>query len=145
MKIKKWDIWLADLSPQRVARATTNWAAARWPTKSVRKKHDFTGLQYRGKELGKTRPVVIVQTDLLNSIHPSTIICPLTTDIQKNVDILRVHLKRSKGSLKKDSDILVDQIRAIDNRRLIKKLGVISRKQRDILTANLSIVLDILV
>ena len=97
----------------------------------------------RGTEPGKTRPVVIVQTDLLNSIHPSTIICPLTTDIQKNVNILRVHVKLSRGSLKKDSDILVDQIRAIDNRRLIKKLGVISAKQRELLTANLSIVLDI--
>ena len=99
----------------------------------------------RGTEPGKTRPVVIVQTGLLNSIHPSTIICPLTTDIQKNVNILRVHVKLSRGSLKKDSDILVDQIRAIDNRRLIKKLGVISAKQRELLTANLSIVLDIVV
>jgi|TARA_B100000315_G_C14494313_1_gene549157 mRNA interferase MazF len=115
MKIKKWDIWLADLSPQR------------------------------GTEPGKTRPVVVVQTDLLNSIHPSTIICPLTTAIQKNVDILRVHIKKSRGGLKKDSDILVDQIRAIDNLRLIKKLGVLSAKQRELLTANLRTVLDIVV
>ena len=115
MKIKRWDIWLADLSPQR------------------------------GTEPGKTRPVIIVQTDLLNSIHPSTIICPLTTDIEKNVNILRVHVKQRKSGLKKDSDILVDQIRTIDNRRLTKKLGFISAKQRELLTSHLCTVLDIVV
>lgn len=111
MKIKQYDIWLADLNPSR------------------------------GTEPGKTRPVVIIQTDLLNDMHPSTIICPITTNVQKEIDMLRVHLK--KNQLDKLSDILVDQIRAIDNKRLINRLGELSEEQRKKLQENLRIVLDI--
>lgn len=111
MKIKQYDIWLADLNPSR------------------------------GTEPGKTRPVVIVQTDLLNETHLSTLICPITTNVKKEIELLRVHLK--KGQLDKLSDILVDQIRAIDNNRLIKKLGQLTKEQRNTLKANLRIVLDI--
>lgn len=111
MKIKQYDIWLADLNPSR------------------------------GTEPGKTRPVVIVQTDLLNEIHLSTLICPVTTNVQKEIEILRVHLK--KGQLDKLSDILVDQIRAIDNKRLLKKLGRLTKEQKRLLKENLRIVLDL--
>ena len=111
MKIKQYDIWLADLNPSR------------------------------GTEPGKTRPVVIVQTDLLNETHLSTLICPITTNVKKEVELLRVHLK--KGQIEKLSDILVDQVRAIDNKRLLKKLGQLTKDQRQNLKANLRIVLDI--
>jgi len=94
MSIKQFEIWIADLNPQI------------------------------GSELGKTRPVLIIQTDLLNKIpHPSTIICPITSNVQINVDILRVHLTKGMANLNEDCDIMVDQIRAIDNTRLIKKVG----------------------
>lgn len=111
MKIKQYDIWLADLNPSR------------------------------GTEPGKTRPVVVVQTDLLNETHLSTLICPITTNVQKEIELLRVHLK--KGQLTKLSDILVDQVRAIDNKRLLKKLGQLTKEQKNELKANLRIVLDI--
>jgi len=111
MKINQFDIWLADLNPSR------------------------------GTEPGKTRPVVVIQTDLLNDTHPSTIICPITTNVQLDSEILRVHLK--KNQLDKLSDVLVDQIRAIDNKRLINKLGELSKAQRDKLKENIRIVLDL--
>src|SRR5580658_1803778 len=76
-----------------------------------------------GSEPGKIRPVVVLQTDLLNSVHPSTIVCPLTTQVVKGSDILRVHLPKKETSLDHDSGILVDQIRAIDNRRFLKYVG----------------------
>ncbi|QEK51623.1 type II toxin-antitoxin system PemK/MazF family toxin [Pedobacter aquae] len=111
MKIKQFDIWLADLNPSR------------------------------GTEPGKIRPVVVIQTDLLNDIHPSTIICPITTNVQQDIQILRVHL--NENQLDKLSDILVDQIRAIDNKRLMSKLGELTQNQKEKLKANLRIVLDI--
>jgi mRNA interferase MazF len=55
--------------------------------------------------------------------------------------ILRVHL--NKGILDQLSDILVDQIRAIDNIRMMKKIGSLSKAQISQLKANLKIVLDI--
>ncbi|MBN8702377.1 MAG: type II toxin-antitoxin system PemK/MazF family toxin [Bacteroidetes bacterium] len=112
MKIKQFDIWLADLNPSR------------------------------GTEPGKTRPVVIIQTNLLNDEHSSTIICPVTTNVKTDIEILRVHLK--KGQLEKPSDILVDQIRAIDNRRLIKKVGQLTKDQKTKLKENIKVVLDLL-
>ena len=111
MKVKQYEIWLADLNPAM------------------------------GTEPGKTRPVVIVQTDLLNDIHLSTLVCPISTNVKKEAEILRVHLQ--KGQLGKLSDVLVDQIRAIDNRRLIKRLGKLTKDQVILLKKNIRIVLDI--
>ncbi len=111
MRIKQFEIWLADLNPSR------------------------------GTEPGKTRPVVIIQTDLLNGIHPSTIICPLTTNIRPEVQLLRVHIK--KGRSGRASDILVDQIRSIDKTRLLRRLGRLQRNQIQALRKNIKIVLDL--
>lgn len=77
-----------------------------------------------GTEPGKVRPVLVVQTDLLNQTrHPSTLVCLLTTQVRAEADILRVHLKKGDAGLKEDSDIMIDQVRAIDNRRLVKNIG----------------------
>ena len=76
-----------------------------------------------GTEPGKVRPVVVVQTDALNRSHLSTIICPLTTKTAGFENPLRVALPKGLLGLGRASDILVDQIKAIDNRRLRKRLG----------------------
>ena len=81
-----------------------------------------------GTEPSKMRPVVVVQTDLLYKMLPSTIVCPITTNVQTESDILRVHLMNSENNLTKDSDIMVDQLRSIDNKKLIKRIGKISEK-----------------
>ncbi|MFN9998026.1 MAG: type II toxin-antitoxin system PemK/MazF family toxin [bacterium] len=112
MKIKQYDIWLANLNPRR------------------------------GSEHGKTRPVVIVQTNLLNEEHLSTLVCPVTTNVNPEIVLLRVHLK--KRQLDKPSDILVDQIRAINNRLLIKKLGSLTKEQVTKLKENIKVVLDLI-
>ncbi|MFM7358222.1 MAG: type II toxin-antitoxin system PemK/MazF family toxin [Sediminibacterium sp.] len=109
--IRQYDIWLADLS---------------------------SGM---GTEPGKIRPVVILQTDLLNPVHLSTLVCPVTSRVNKSIQLLRVHLR--KGKLDKPSDILVDQIRAIDNKRLQQKIGTLTRYQISRLQQNLTIVLDL--
>jgi mRNA interferase MazF len=111
MKYKQFDIWLADLNPTI------------------------------GTEPVKTRPVVIIQTDLLNETHFSTIICPITTNINPEAEILRIHLKKTQ--LPKQSDILVDQPRAIDNKRFIKRLGKLTPEQTNNLKNNLKIILDL--
>ena len=72
----------------------------------------------KGTEPGKTRPVLILQDQaLLDAGHPSTIIIPLTTNLIDDAEPLRVRVK-AQEQLAKDSDLLIDQIRAIDNRRL---------------------------
>jgi len=96
-----------------------------------------------GTEPGKTRPVLVLQTDLMNSKHPSTLICPLTSQVRAEVEILRVHLKKGEAGLNKDSDILIDQIRAIDNRRLTQELGKLSSNKMKQVEEKIKIVLDL--
>lgn len=74
----------------------------------------------RGTEAGKTRPVLIVQAQaLLDANHPSTLIIPLTTQLVHHARPLRLLIKKQDG-LEKDSDLLIDQLRAIDNKRFAK-------------------------
>jgi mRNA interferase MazF len=71
-----------------------------------------------GTELGKLRPVLIIQNQILLEInHPSTLIIPLTTKLIDDTEPLRIRIK-AQYKLEKDSDLLIDQIRAIDNKRL---------------------------
>lgn len=72
----------------------------------------------RGTEPGKLRPVLVVQgQSLLDAGHPSTLILPLTTNLVEDAEPLRLRVT-AREHLKQDSDLLVDQLRAIDNRRL---------------------------
>mgnify|MGYP001563876852 CR=1 FL=1 len=75
-----------------------------------------------GHEIKKSRPAVIIQNDLGNKYSPITIVAPITSQNIENVYPIEVLLQRSFG-LEKNSKVLLNQIRAIDKRRLIKKLG----------------------
>ncbi|OGW88036.1 MAG: taxon MazF [Omnitrophica bacterium RIFCSPLOWO2_01_FULL_45_10b] len=113
MEIKKWNVYLANLSPQF------------------------------GTEPGKLRPVVVIQTNLLNEAgHPSTLVCPTTTKTLPKTKWLRVHLEQNEAGLNEKSDILVDQIRAIDNRRFQKRLGILGRASQLCLIGSLKVVFD---
>lgn len=72
----------------------------------------------RGTEAGKVRPCIVMQSNLLNDVgHPSTTILPLTTQLIENAAPLRFRLT-SRDGLEYDSDVMLDQTRTIDNRRI---------------------------
>lgn len=75
-----------------------------------------------GHEIKKSRPAVIIQNDIGNKYSPITIIAPITSQYLNNIYPIEVFLPKKSG-LEKDSKVLLNQIRAIDKRRLIKKLG----------------------
>ena len=88
-KLEHGAVWLADLNPRR------------------------------GTEPGKTRPVLIIQSQaLLDAGHPSTLIIPMTNRLIEDAEPLRMRLS-ARDRLDRDSDLLIDQIRAIDNQRLV--------------------------
>ncbi len=73
----------------------------------------------KGHEVGKTRPVLVLQTNMLNHIgHTTIIVIPLTTQCIDNAYPLRYRLER-RENLKETSELLCDQIRAIDIHRLL--------------------------
>jgi mRNA interferase MazF len=75
-----------------------------------------------GTEPGKVRPVLVIQTDLLNGVgHPSTWVLPCTTRLSGG-NLLRVSLPRRIAGNPKDCEVMIDQSRAIDNRRFVRAL-----------------------
>lgn len=95
----------------------------------------------RGPIPGKIRPVVIVQSNLYNNITDTTVVCPITTNIVEGINYLRVSLL--KEQLDKKSAILLDQIRTVENRKLIKKINRLNYDQIKKMKRNLQIILDL--
>ena len=72
----------------------------------------------KGTEAGKIRPCLIIQSDLLNDAgHPSTTLLPLTTQLIDDAAPLRFRV-RAQEQLQADSDVMIDQVRTIDNTRI---------------------------
>ena len=72
----------------------------------------------KGTEAGKIRPCLVMQSDLLNHVgHPSTTVLPLTTNLIDDAAPLRFRLS-ARDSLMQASDVMLDQARTLDNRRL---------------------------
>lgn len=79
-----------------------------------------------GSEQGGVRPVVILQNDIGNKYSQTTIVAPMTT---KSKTYVPMHVKLKESFLAKRSTLLLEQIRTIDKRRLIKALNSQSTRQ----------------
>jgi len=87
----------------------------------------------KSNEMGKVRPVVVFQNNQLNhSEYPTTIIIPLSTSLVDDAQPIRMRIK-AREDLEKDSDIVVTQIRAIDNDRFIQKLATLNDTEMNLL------------
>lgn len=82
-------------------------------------------------EIRKTRPCVIVSPDECNDALNTVVIAPMTTSLRNYPTRVRVRFRGKSG------EIAIDQIHAIDKRRLAKRLGAISPDTRKRLTATL--------
>jgi len=97
VRVQRGSLYLADLSPRR------------------------------GSEPGKVRPVLVIQTDLLNEAgHPSTWVLPCTTRLSGE-SLLRVALPRGIAGNRQECEVMIDQSRAIDNGRFIRALRGLPR------------------
>ena len=93
MKIKRGDMFYADLSP------------------------------VIGSEQGGIRPVLIIQNDTGNKYSPTVIAAAITSQINKNKLPTHIEIPSEEYGLKADSVILTEQIRTIDKSRLKEKIG----------------------
>ncbi len=98
----------------------------------------------KGNEVGKIRPVLIYQTNILNDCnHPTTIILPISTVLIDNTYPLRYRITK-KDKLEKTSDVLCDQIRALDNQRILEGVLIkLTYKEMLEIDKQVKIVLDI--
>src|SRR3989338_5138437 len=79
-----------------------------------------------GHEIKKLRPSIIIQNDLGNKHSPITIIAPVTSQNLEKTYPIEVILPKSGTGLEKESKVLLNQIRAVDKRRLVKRLGKVN-------------------
>lgn len=75
-----------------------------------------------GSEIRKTRPVVVISDNMMNKFLETVVVCPLTTQLHPK---WRSRIQITSNN--RQSEIAVDQIRAISKRRLIKRLDNLSR------------------
>ena len=72
----------------------------------------------RGQEMGKNRPVLIVQGDWLSAAQSRTVVAlPLTSDVRPEAEPLRFTI-RARGGLRQDSQVVADQPRTLDCARI---------------------------
>lgn len=79
-----------------------------------------------GSEQGKVRPVLVISEEEINQILPVVNILPLTS-LKPNRDIYpnEVLIPKGVAGLRNDSIILCHQIRTVDKKRIVNKIGVI--------------------
>jgi len=75
-----------------------------------------------GHEIKKTRPCIAISPDEMNNNIKTIIIAPMTSKSHKYPTRISLNFQKQKGY------IVLDQIRTIDKKRIIKELGKISNK-----------------
>jgi mRNA interferase MazF len=80
---------------------------------------------------------------MLNRMHPSSVVLPLTTSLEPDGIPLRVRLSKGEAGLSAASEVIVDQIRAIDNRRLRRALGAAPSRCLKEVEQRIAILLDL--
>jgi mRNA interferase MazF len=76
-----------------------------------------------GKEISKTRPVVVVSNDMNNRYSGTVTALPVTSGNLEKIYPFEVFLPKGSGNLPKDSKVKADQIRTLDKARLVKRIG----------------------
>jgi len=79
-----------------------------------------------GREIGKTRPAVVISNDLNNEYAETLTVIPITSSTSK-VYPFEVFISKGTANLTKDSKAKCNQIRTVDKRRLIKQVGSLSQ------------------
>lgn len=91
---------------------------------------DFEPQTHRQEPGKKERPALVIQTDALTKAgHPTTIIIPGTSQVESTPPgdhfPLRIRIQKT-DDLKSDTDLLIDQVRAVANARFMYKYCTVS-------------------
>jgi len=76
-----------------------------------------------GAEIRKTRPALILQNDIANRSSPITIVAAITSKFDEELYPTEVLVRAPEGGLDADSVVLLNQIRSVDRRRLMRRTG----------------------
>ncbi|MFQ5668120.1 MAG: type II toxin-antitoxin system PemK/MazF family toxin [Candidatus Binatia bacterium] len=92
-----------------------------------------------GAEISKTRRAVIIQNDVGNRFSDLTTAAPITSKYDTELYPTEVLVTAPEGGLKTDSVVLLNQIRAVDKRRLVRRLGALGPSTMSLVNEALAI------
>ena len=77
-----------------------------------------------GHEISKKRPCVVIQNDIGNKFSPTSIVAAITDaeHVMKDFPV-NVRIAKGEGGLSKDSVVLCNQLRSVDEARFVRTLG----------------------
>jgi mRNA interferase MazF len=81
-----------------------------------------------GHEVKKKRPALIISNDIHNQYSPLVTVTPLSSNIDR-VYPFEVYISKEVASLKNNSKIMIIQLRSIDKKRLLNRIGAIEDKE----------------
>lgn len=76
-----------------------------------------------GKEIQKERPCVIVSSNIVNIHAGLVVVCPITEGVGLEANIIHIPLSKGEGGTVKESIVLCEQIKAVDENRIADKCG----------------------
>ena len=79
----------------------------------------------KGTEIKKTRPCLVISPDEMNEPLQIVLVAPMTTTLRTYPTRVSVTFRNKTGQ------IALDQLRAVDRQRLVRRLGVVSTKTAD--------------
>lgn len=93
-----------------------------------------------GSEQGGPRPLVVIQNNIGNKHSPTVIVASITTVLKKTRMVTHVDLKASKYKfIKRDSVVLLEQLRTIDKDRISDLRGFIDEDDMKMINKALAI------
>jgi len=78
-------------------------------------------------EIGKTRPGLVISVNAMNHNSPRLIVAPITSSTRK-VYPFEIFVPRGTAGLGRDSKVMLDQLRSLDKKRLVKKIGTFDKE-----------------
>ena len=96
-----------------------------------------------GREISKTRPVVIVSNNKNNEFAGTVTILPLTSKNIQKIYPFEVFLEKGSGNLPKNSKVKADQIHTLDKSRIVKFIGALEKNGMDLIGKAMLIHLDL--
>ena len=94
-------------------------------------------------ELGRPRPVVIVQGDELGATTTTVLACPITSEVTKDLAIRPIIEAAASNGLRTQSQIMTDRLLAVPRDRVRQVIGIVDDLTSDRLDAALLLVLGL--
>ena len=97
----------------------------------------------KGSEQRGMRPCVVLETNGFKDRGSITLVCPLTTNLNKLYSFeTRIEPSKING-LSKPSKLMLRQLRVIDQARIHKKLGMLEPSYHDSIRESLKVLFDL--